>query len=124
MTPFIRRHAIAILVVVMTVGFSTTAFVSIDQQSARRAEICLSFDDLQTVSRDLIDLVLDDGGGGGGVPLTAVPEFRALDPKTQAYLVALQTAAANSANPNALAERLATFRDDRLGPDDLPDFCT
>lgn len=135
---WIGRHAQALTVLVVCAGLAigVVAFQAEQdraddrdaaQARARRTEICDSFDDLQAVSRDLINVVLDPGtGGGGGLPLTSIPEFQQLDGDTQAYLVALSAAVieARDDNPNDLVERLATFRDDRLGPDDLPEFCS
>lgn len=130
---FIRRYATALVMLVVTVGFAVTAAVLVDgqnhdadaiarEQEARRTEICTAFDDLQTVSRDLIGVALD--GGDGPSPLTSVPSFRDLDPAVQAWVWEFLAEGAADSGNDTTADRLAEFRNERLGPDNLPEFCS
>lgn len=88
----------------------------------RRDEVCEALDKGQRIDRALIATVLD--GGNGGVPLLDVPAYQGLPPNVQLYVQQLAAGTPGAEPGDTLAERLAAFRDEFLGPDDLPAYCT
>lgn len=131
---FAKRHAAVIAVVWVTV-IAGVAVAGVRWEASERdrqdevatlrarADLCDFARRSQRSDRLLIDTVLDDSDSGG-VPLLDVESFNALPQSVQTYVRDL--AAGGDAEPEegpSLAERLADFRDENLGTDDLPEFC-
>lgn len=130
MRRFIKRHASALAVllvgVISVMSISGTIIEArlrakdVDEASAERAQqICVSIIDNRTALLELTSVVLADESPE--LPLTMLPEFQALDPKTQDYLRALAAAASDDDGPS-LRERIEAFREGLLAQP-LPDFC-
>lgn len=129
-----RNHAIALVVLFVAAGFTITAQVVITQDEQndaadaaealeRRAEICEAFKKSQQTDRLLIDTVLQEDGGQG-IPLLDVPAYEGLPEDIKVYIRQIAEGVPPGPNdPPDLAERLAKFRDENLGRDDLPEFC-
>lgn len=120
---FNRRHA----TIVVLLGITAVAVAAViglqNEQHQRQAQICDSFVRGQATDRLLIDTVLQDSGGGGGVPLLDVASYNQLPPEVQKYVRDLAAASEPDDSGDPLAERLARFRDENLGADDVPAFC-
>lgn len=86
---------------------------------ASRDQVCEESRNFRRLVAEMIDAAVADTGSA--LPLTSVPAYDALPANIQRYLLELAAAAGATEGPN-LAERLTTFRDDRLA--DLPPFCT
>jgi hypothetical protein len=86
------------------------------QASAVTVKLCHTVNDQQAIIADVIDVVLDSGGG---VSFTDIPGFKRLDQATQDYFRELE--AALSADPGgSLEDRLREFAATRL----IPAECT
>lgn len=123
----LRDH---LLVVVMVLAFVVGVIVpygvrSVDERSQheRRAEVCVAFQQQQDVTRALIDSVLV-APSSTGAALLAPESFAALPPESQTYLRELSELIPSETRGGSLAERLKSFRDEQLGSDDLPAYCT
>lgn len=124
-----RHLAVAVLLLALLVGVGVPAAqwwegrVRQDRIDAaaveRRGQICDALRASQQTDRALIDTVLDTEGG----PSLLEPEsFAALPPEVRTYIRELASQVPEGPG-QSLAERLTTFRDERLGLDDLPAFC-
>jgi hypothetical protein len=124
-----RRHASVIAVLVTAaVSFVTLALVVhesserekaiADQRAERLEQICVSISDNRLALIDLTGVVLE--GDNTSLPLTAIPEFQQLDPRTQAYVAALEQSQAT--DDPGIRERIDDFRAGLLAAP-LPEFC-
>ena len=132
---FIRAHA-SVLAVLVTTAAAVVAILAVTHEAEVRAEedleqaariesarlerqgqICTAIHDNRDGLLDLTAVVL--AGESAALPLTSLPEFDELDPRTQAYLHALAAQAGTGEN---LRARIEAFRTGLLAAP-LPDFC-
>jgi hypothetical protein len=127
---FLARHASVIAVLIVAAVSAGTLALVVNEASVREAEIaknraerldqvCTSITDNRLALIDLTGVVLA-GDGNGGLPLTALPEYKNLDPATRAYVAAL--ARAQAPEHPTVRERIDDFRAGLLALP-LPDFC-
>lgn len=92
------------------------------QQSAltSRSETCEGLRSGQRTDRLLIDTVLETPAAG--IPLLDVPTYTSLPPLIQQYLREISEGG-DPGDGETLAERLAAYKEEHLGSDDLPAFC-
>lgn len=130
---WVESHALVIiLLLALLVGVGTPLALRAEQRdreqglavlgATNRSEICDAFLQQQAVTRALIDAVLQPSSGG--IDLLEPETFNALPATVQAYLRDLAAPDPPDVDTGTLAQRLGTFRDEQLGPDDLPAFCT
>lgn len=117
MRSWLRRHPLLIAYLLMgLIGFA--ALTGIRQESAsRRGELCHRLNDQTAVIKELVDIATTPRGSG--VALTQLPEFDRLDPDTQAFFVAIQTAQTNAAKngrTDTVSEALTKFAREKLVP--------
>lgn len=115
MIRWLRTHPNAVSLLLIVAVAAAGLWGVQHEAEVRRRELCETVNDQQAVLADLVDTVL--AGDGGGLPLTALPEFHNLDPATQDYVLALE-AASRGDDPNGLDDRLRRFADERLVPAD------
>lgn len=136
---FVDRHAAKIAVVLVVAGTSAglagvrweagqradkdqATLAAIDAAANdRRVQICDWARRSQRADRLLIATVLETPSTG--IPLLDVPSYQSLPPAVQEYVREIATAGDPPPEGASLAERLATYRDENLGPDDLPTYC-
>ena len=132
---FIRRHASVLAVLVTTAAAAVALFAVVNEADERerqdrlqeerteaarlerQQQICVSISDNRQAVLDLTGVVL--AGESAPLPLTSLPEFDQLDPRTQTYLHAL---AAQTGGGAALRARIDAFRTGLLAAP-LPEFC-
>lgn len=88
------------------------------QAATNSAQLCASIESNRYGLLDLVDAVLDDDEPAR-TPLTETPEYAALDPVTQRFVVVVFSTPPGS---STLAARLDGFRSGLLATP-LPDFC-
>lgn len=115
---WLRSHPLTIAYMLICVVFASSLAGIAWEADQRRESLCETVNDQQAVLSDLLDVVLDDRVTGEGLPLTALPEFQALDIETQAYLIALEASSVrdDENDPESFDNRLRRFADSRLVP--------
>lgn len=116
---WVSLHANKLWLVIIVAGVVGAMAGSRWEAGNREQAICDWAIHQQTIDRTLIDTVLQPAAGN---PILDVPSFTALPPEVQTYL--RDIAAAPTGDTDTLARRLQRFRDEHLGDDDLPAYCT
>jgi hypothetical protein len=103
-----RQHSL-LVAYVLIIAVAVVGFVSVQREAAlREREHCQATRDNRVVLRSVVEQV---GAEGGGLNLTGLPEFEALTPETQDYLVALERLAARSSSSERFRERAIALLD-------------
>lgn len=127
---FVKKRPMTTAYLIVGLSFALSMVGIVVEVEARQADveeageqICDSITDRVQVLSDLIEVVVSTDGGSIPTPLASLPQFQDLDPVTQEFVRAIDTAAASGAPEDTLSARLLAFRDARL-PDSIPEFCT
>lgn len=115
---FIRRHATALAIIVVTACFMAAMGAVALEAAHRQDAFCAAIRDNRKGIQALIDVALEGEGQPSGRVrnLDAIPEFQAVDPEVQALIRVLVNPPAppeGQEDPNgpSLVERLRTYRD-------------
>ena len=110
MIRWLRARPLTMAYLLIVLSF-TAAMAGVAWEAEQRREaLCETVNEQQALVHRLVDVVLERPESEG-LRLTTLPEFRSLDPETQAYLIALEARSAGSTDDDGIEARLRRFAD-------------